>query len=123
LEWTVMSQTGALGGTYHSAADFREKTIVKLGSIMDPDTPLRMKLHNIIGGSGTDEWTTIEMQNEGKTKNGMEYNQKYAWCVRWSPLPEGKIVQVRAYLDSKLLDDVITADEENKIKKEAASEI
>jgi len=75
---------------------------------MDPSTPMRMTAHNIIGG-GADEWCTVEMRNEGKAKGGMEYNQTYAWCVRWNN--EGKIVQVRAYLDTALVRDVIEANE------------
>lgn len=102
-----MSQS-VLGGTYHSAADFRSKTLARLGPIMDPSTPMRMTAHNIIGG-GADEWCTVEMRNEGKAKGGMEYNQTYAWCVRWNN--EGKIVQVRAYLDTALVRDVIEANE------------
>jgi ketosteroid isomerase-like protein len=107
-EWTVMSQS-VLGGTYHSAAEFQAKTLGKLGPFMDASTPIRMKVHNIIGGGPNEEWCTVEMRNESKTKSGMDYNQTYGWCVRWSE--EGKIVQVRAYLDTALLKDVFEANE------------
>jgi ketosteroid isomerase-like protein len=103
-----MSQS-VLGGTYHSAADFQSKTWERLGPIMDPSTPVRMIINNIIGGGPNEEWCTVEMRNESKAKNGMDYNQTYGWCVRWNE--EGKIVQVRAYLDSALLRDVIEANE------------
>jgi ketosteroid isomerase-like protein len=103
-----MSQS-VLGGTYHSVEEFQSKTMARLGLIMDPSTPLRIKVHNIIGGGPDEEWCTMEMRNEGKTKSGMDYNQTYSWCVRWND--EGKIVQVRAYLDSALMRDVIEANE------------
>lgn len=75
---------------------------------MDPSTPMSLKIKNIIGGGEGEEWCTVEMENEGKCKNGMEYNQRYAWCVRW----EGKsIMEVRAYLDTALLRDVIEGNE------------
>lgn len=108
VEWSVMSQS-VLGGTYHSAAEFRSKTFSRLGKIMDPATPMKLKVHNIIGGGAGEEWCTVEMKNEGKSKSGMDYNQTYGWCVKWNE--EGKIVQVRAYLDSALLRDVIEANE------------
>jgi ketosteroid isomerase-like protein len=103
-----MSQS-VLGGTYNSAADFRAKTLARLGSILDPSTPIRIKVHNIIGGGPDEEWCTVEMKNESKAKNGMDYNQTYAWCVRWNE--DGKIVQVRAYLDTALLRDVVETNE------------
>jgi ketosteroid isomerase-like protein len=107
VSWTVMSHS-VLGGTYNSIKSFRESTFARLGPIMDPSTPMSLKIKNIIGGGEGEEWCTVEMENEGKCKNGMEYNQRYAWCVRW----EGKsIMEVRAYLDTALLRDVIEGNE------------
>jgi len=76
---------------------------------MDPSTPMLLKIKNIIGGGEDEEWCTVEMENEGKCKNGMDYNQRYSWNVRW----EGNVViEVRAYLDTALLRDVIEGNEE-----------
>jgi len=75
---------------------------------MDPSTPMLLKIKNIIGGGESEEWCTVEMENEGKCKNGMDYNQRYSWNVRW----EGNvIVEVRAYVDTALVRDVIEGNE------------
>ena len=101
-----MSQSH-MGGTYNSLSDFRAATLNKLGTMMDSSTPIKIVPHNIIGG-GDEEWAALEMVYEGKAKNGDGYRQTYAWATRWTPVSEGaKIVQVRAYLDSALLDKTI----------------
>lgn len=77
-----------------------------VGNFLHPDSPLRLHVVNIIGG-GSEEWAVVELKNVGKTNKGMDYNQTYCWCTRWKPLSEddqGKIVQVRAYLDTGLVD-------------------
>lgn len=67
---------------------------------------------NVIGGGEGEEWCTVEMVNEGKTRSEDRYDQTYAWCCRWA-LQEGewRIVQVRAYLDTGLVDRVVAANE------------
>lgn len=72
---------------------------------MDPTHPVRPKVHNIIGGGPDEEWAMVEMTNESKTKTGIEYNNTFAWATRWNA--EGKIVQVRAYLDTALVRDAV----------------
>ena len=109
LEWTVMSQS-TLGGTYHSKSAFREKTMGRLAPLLDQSTPMRITPHNVIGGGDSDEWCTVEMKNEGKANNGMRYDQTYAWCVRWKQNEE-LIVQVRAYLDTGLVDRLVQSNE------------
>lgn len=103
-----MSQSN-LGGTYNSVSDFRKKTLGRLQPIMDSSTPIRFRIQNIIGGGPDEDWCTVEMKNEGMTKTGARYDQTYAWCVRWSKNASGedRIVQVRAYLDTGLVDRVI----------------
>ncbi|KAF5346971.1 hypothetical protein D9758_010120 [Tetrapyrgos nigripes] len=77
---------------------------------MDPSTPMNFKAHDIIGGGPDEEWCTVEMKNEGKARNGMRYDQTYAWCVRWAK-DEERIVQVRAYVDSGLVDRIVEGNE------------
>lgn len=72
------------------------------------DAPMLLKIENIIGGSDQ-SWAVVEMTCNCKTKEGTEYNQVYAWATRWKMLrnaPEGEIVEVKAYLDTALLDKV-----------------
>lgn len=72
---------------------------------MDPAHPVRPKVHNIVGGGPDSEWAFVEMTNESKTKTGIEYNNTFAWATRWND--EGRIVQVRAYLDTALVRDAV----------------
>lgn len=115
-EWTVQSHS-TLGGTYHTAASFRRQTFARLATIMDPSTPMRQLVTNIIGGGEGEDWCTVEMVNEGRTKTGERYDQTYAWCCRWEECAgEWRIVQVRAYLDSGLVDRVVAAAGEKEVK-------
>lgn len=116
-EWTVQSKS-VLGGTYHSRDEFRAKTFGRLGKIMDPAHPVWPKVHNIVGGGPDEEWAFVEMTNESATKTGMQYNNTFAWATRWNT--EGKIVQVRAYLDSALVRDIVEGTE-NKLQEHAGA--
>jgi ketosteroid isomerase-like protein len=99
-----------LGGMYKSLSDFRKNTVERLSLILDVSTPLKMVPHNIIGAGSDKEWTTVGMKMTGKAKNGMGYDQTYAWCVRWAK-NEDRILQVRAYLDTALVDRLIESNE------------
>lgn len=106
-EWTVQSKT-ILGGTYRSRDEFRAKTFGRLGRIMDPEHPVHPVVHNVVGG-GDDEWAMVEMTNTSKTKTGLDYNNTFCWATRWNE--EGKIVQVRAYLDTALVQHIVDGTE------------
>ncbi|KAF4303861.1 hypothetical protein GTA08_BOTSDO07784 [Botryosphaeria dothidea] len=107
VQWTVQSKT-ILGGTYNNRDEFRTKTFGRLGKIMDPEHPVHPKVHNIVGG-GDDEWAMVEMTNTSKTKTGLDYNNTFCWATRWNT--EGKIVQVRAYLDTALVQHIVDGTE------------
>jgi ketosteroid isomerase-like protein len=82
---------------------------------MDPLAPMKQVVTNIIGGGESEDWCVVEMVNEGRTKSGERYDQTYAWCCRWEQRDgEWRIVQVRAYLDSGLVDRVVAAGEKEK---------
>jgi uncharacterized protein len=107
-----MSYT-TLGGTYSSVNDFRAATMGRLGKIMDKSAPLHIRVINIIGGGTGENWATVEMEGTARCKNGMDYNQRYVWCTRWDGDGDNaKIVQVRAYLDTSLVDRVIESNEQ-----------
>lgn len=72
---------------------------------MDPEHPVHPKVQNIVGGGPDEEWAFVEMTNESKTKIGIEYNNTFAWATKWNS--EGKIIQVRAYLDTALVRDAV----------------
>lgn len=45
-------------------------------------------------------WATVEMRSMATAMNGMPFDNRYCWVVRFDA---GRIVQVRAYLDSALI--------------------
>ncbi|KAK1053574.1 hypothetical protein LTR74_016255 [Friedmanniomyces endolithicus] len=67
--------------------------------------PLHLKVVNVVGGGADQEWATVELEANGICKNGMPYPQRYAWVMRFDD--RGTIVQVRAYLDSALVQKAV----------------
>jgi len=72
------------------------------------DTPIKFHMKRIIGGE-VEEWAAIEMASEGRCMNGLLYNNNYFWSTRWK---NGKIVEIRTYLDGLLLNRVLEENEE-----------
>ncbi|KAK5675131.1 hypothetical protein LTS10_012205 [Elasticomyces elasticus] len=66
--------------------------------------PLKLKVVNVLGG-GDQDWATVELEANSVCKNGMEYPQRYAWVMRFDK--NNTIVQVRAYLDSALVQKAV----------------
>jgi ketosteroid isomerase-like protein len=58
----------------------------------------------VVGGDPQD-WATVELEADALQKNGNPYNQRYAWVMRFDD--KGMIVQVRAYLDSALVQQAV----------------
>jgi len=62
-----------------------------------------LNIKNVVGGEDQ-EWAAVEMTADSVCKNGMIYDQTYAWIVRFNE--QGLIVQTRAYVDTQLVKDV-----------------
>ncbi|KAI7365268.1 hypothetical protein KC354_g5008 [Hortaea werneckii] len=94
--------------------------------------PLSLQVINVVGGGGDQEWALVELKADAVCKNGkctvhlydtiageggrgetdeelqmvgMPYPQRYAWVMRFDE--NGTIVQVRAYLDSALVQKAV----------------
>ncbi|KAI7209612.1 hypothetical protein KC333_g8637, partial [Hortaea werneckii] len=67
--------------------------------------PLALQVINVVGGGGDQEWALVELKADAVCKNGMPYPQRYAWVMRFDE--NGTIVQVRAYLDSALVQKAV----------------
>ncbi|KAL1383499.1 hypothetical protein HDK64DRAFT_35936 [Phyllosticta capitalensis] len=107
VEWTVMG-THPIAGRYTSLEDFKNNTLRRLQAIMKT-SPIRIKTRNVIGG-GDHEWATVELYADGvECNNGLKFENTYAWCMRFNE--EGQIVQVRAYLDSALIKQILEENE------------
>ncbi|MCJ1300722.1 hypothetical protein MMC08_003519 [Hypocenomyce scalaris] len=103
VEWLVMGHS-KMSKLYTGKAYFRSTTFGLLNPILT--TPLAMNVRNVVGG-GDQAWVVAEMTADSVCKNGMAYNQVYAWVCRFNE--EGLIVEVRAYVDTQLLTEVLEA--------------
>jgi len=68
-----------------------------------------LKIRNVIGGSPQQPWSTVELLADATCKNGFDFDNTYAWCVRFDE--HHKVVQVRAYLDSAMVKQAIEENE------------
>ena len=100
--WTVMG-THPLAGTYHSKTDFIVKTFVRLNKILKDG--LILKVTNIIV---QDETAAVELKSLSTALNGKPFNNTYCWVCRFE---NNVIVEVRAYVDSALVQRVIDENE------------
>jgi uncharacterized protein len=103
VHWTVMG-THPLAGVYNSKADFLNHTFERLGKILKK-RPVVMKLDHIYVSGDT---AIVEMTSTSTALNGRRYPQKFCWVTLFV---DGLIVEVRAYLDSVLVQQVIDENE------------
>jgi ketosteroid isomerase-like protein len=103
VHWTVMG-THPLAGMYNSKADFLNHTFERLDKILKEGSVV-MKLDHIYVSGDT---AIVEMTSTSTALSGRPYRQKFCWVTR---LVDGLIVEVRAYLDSVLVQQVIDENE------------
>jgi uncharacterized protein len=94
VDWTVEG-THPLAGHYHSKADFLAHTFTKLNKVLLKGTQLH--LENVLTSG---DWAIVELHSLATAINGLRFDNRYCWLCRFR---EGKIVEVRAYLDSALV--------------------
>jgi ketosteroid isomerase-like protein len=103
VQWTVMG-THPLTGVYNSKADFLKHTFERLARIIKGGSVI-MKIDHIYVSGDT---AIVEMTSTSVALNGRPYAQKFCWITRFA---DGLIVQVRAYLDSVLVQQLIDENE------------
>ncbi|KAK5117465.1 hypothetical protein LTR85_008850 [Meristemomyces frigidus] len=106
VDWTVMG-THPCAGRYTTLKDFQDDTMVRLGKIMK-EPGICLKVRNVIGG-GDQEWATVELVADAECKSGLKFDNTYAWCMRFDEA--GRVVEVRAYLDSWMVKQAIEENE------------
>jgi len=106
VDWTVMG-THPLAGRYRTAQEFQKNTILRLSSVMK-EPGMQVKVRNVIGG-GDQEWAAVELVIHAECKNGLKFENTYSWNMRFDE--SGKIVEVRAYLDSWMVNEAIIQNE------------
>ena len=102
VNWTVMG-THPLAGTYHTKADFLTHTFARLDKILKEGVVLRVTDLLVDGDSAA-----VEMESLSTALNGKPFDNTYCWIVHFS---NGTIVEVRAYLDSALVQRLIDENE------------
>ena len=102
VNWTVMG-THPLAGTYRTKADFLAHTFARLDKILKEGVVLRVTNILVDGDSAA-----VELESLSTALNGKPFDNTYCWVVRFS---NGTIVEVRAYLDSALVQRLIDENE------------
>ena len=94
VDWIVQG-THPLAGHYRSKSDFLAHTFEKLGKVLPQGTQLHVT-NALVSG----DWAIVELASLATAKNGQRFDNKYCWVIRFAG---GKIVEVRAYLDSAMV--------------------
>ena len=77
VEW-IVEGTHPLAGTYTDRATFINDTIVFLGTLEDPNRPIKLSVVNIIGGCN-EPFSAQELHAYGYGKNGELFDNNYSW--------------------------------------------
>jgi uncharacterized protein len=98
VDWTVEG-THPLAGRYRSKADFRAHTFARLNKILPGGTQLHVQ--NVLTDG---DCAVVELRSHAVALNGMRFDNRYCWVMRFAG---ESIVEVRAYLDSALVQKLI----------------
>jgi uncharacterized protein len=102
VDWTVEG-THPLAGRYRTKADFQAHTIARLNKILPGGTQLHVQDVLIDG-----DRAVVELRSHATAANGMRFDNRYCWVIRFAG---ETIVEVRAYLDSALVQKLIDSNE------------
>ena len=94
VDWTVQG-THPMAGRYRSKQEFRENTLAKLAKVL-PQGPQLQVVNVLVSG----DWAVVELRSMATAKNGLRFDNRYCWVTQFAG---DRIVQVRAYLDSALV--------------------
>jgi len=98
VNWTVMG-THPLAGTYHTKEDFLAHTFARLDKLLKEGVVLRVT--NLLVDGDT---AAVELESLSTALDGKPFDNRYCWIARFS---NGTIVEIRAYLDSALVKQLI----------------
>ncbi len=98
VHWTVLG-THPLAGRYDSKQAFREATFARLGRLFAE--PLKLSVRQVIVAGDS---AAVELCARATAKSGVRFDNDYCWVCRFDG---SRIVEVRAYLDSALVAEVI----------------
>ena len=102
VNWTVMG-THPLAGTHHTKENFLAHTFARLDKLLKEGVVLRVS--NLLVDGDT---AAVELESLSTALNGKPFDNRYCWIARFL---NGTIVEVRAYLDSALVKQLIDENE------------
>ena len=102
VDWTVEG-THPLAGRFHSKKDFIEATFSRLEGVLRGGVKLEVQ-HLYVDG----DTTIAELLSTSVTNEGAPFANRYCWVCRFD---RDTIVEVRAYLDSLMVDYTILRNE------------
>jgi ketosteroid isomerase-like protein len=102
VDWTVEG-THALAGRYRSKQEFIDATFSRLHGVLQGGVKLDVE-HLYIDG----DTTIAELLSTSTTNEGAQFDNRYCWVCRFDG---DTIVEVRAYLDSMMVDYTIHRNE------------
>jgi ketosteroid isomerase-like protein len=102
VHWTVMG-THQLAGVYKSKKDFLKNTFERLDKVLKEGVILKVD-HALVSG----DTAVVEMNQTSTALNGKAFPNTYCWVVRFV---DDMITEVRAYVDSFLVKQVIDENE------------
>jgi ketosteroid isomerase-like protein len=102
VHWTVMG-THPLAGVYKSKEDFLKNTFERLDKVLKGGVIMKVD-HTFVSG----DTAVVEMAQTSTALNGKAFPNTYCWVVRFV---DGMITEVRAYVDSFLVKQVIDENE------------
>jgi ketosteroid isomerase-like protein len=104
VNWTVMG-THPLAGNYQTKQDFVKSTFQRLNKVLNEGVILKVN-HILV----KDTTAVAEMESLSTALNGKPFNNTYCWIVRFE---NETVVEVRAYVDSALVQRVLDENETN----------
>jgi len=98
VNWLVLG-THPLAGEYKSKREFREATFAKLTPLFP--NGLRLYTREVLVAG---DRAAVQLYANATAKSGLRFHNEYCWICRFAA---GRIVDVRAYLDSALVQKLI----------------
>jgi len=99
----IVEGTHPLAGRYMTKDSLREHTFDRLSKSLRDG--LKLQVDNIMVSG---PWAIVELSSHAVAKNGMPFENNYCWLARFCG---ETIVEVRAYLDTALVQKLIDENE------------
>jgi ketosteroid isomerase-like protein len=102
VQWTIRG-THPLSGTYHSKQEFLEATYARLAAVLKE--PVKPRVRRLVV---EDDLAVVEWRGRATSTGDQPYDNDYCWIIR---VAEGRIVEVTAYLDGGLVEELFRTTE------------